>query len=326
MVALSVIPTYRSFELPWTQSAEQERRFRRLVAVVLAAVMALGVIVPLLPVAEPPENAQPPLDLIEITLEKPPPRPVPPPEVMPEPLPKPVPKKAVPPTPKPAPVVPPKPTPRPATPPKPTPTARERAASAGLAALSTELSALQDSPNVTSVMQASPTVTGTPTQGSRAERSLITKNAGAASGGISTAKISRGTGGSGLAGRNTTQVEGPAAVGGSAAGGRGGKARGGSGAGSRGREEIELVFDRNKGAIYALYNRALRENPALRGKVVLRLTIEPNGTVSACSIVSSELGDPALESRIVQRVKMFKFQAKDVAPMTTTKPLEFFPG
>jgi hypothetical protein len=44
--------------------------------------------------------------------------------------------------------------------------------------------------------------------------------------------------------------------------------RGGSGKASRSIEEIKLVFERNKGSIYAIYNRALREEPALQGKVV----------------------------------------------------------
>lgn len=52
-----------------------------------------------------------------------------------------------------------------------------------------------------------------------------------------------------------------------------------SGKGARTREEIELVFDRNKSAIYSLYSRALRDNPALQGKVVLEVTIAPSGDV-----------------------------------------------
>ncbi len=60
---------------------------------------------------------------------------------------------------------------------------------------------------------------------------------------------------------------------------------------ARTREEIELVFDRNKSAIYAIYSRALRDNPALQGKVVLEVTIAPSGEVTDCRIVSSELGD-----------------------------------
>lgn len=95
---------------------------------------------------------------------------------------------------------------------------------------------------------------------------------------------------------------------------------------SRSREEIELVFEKNKGAIFALYNRALRRDPNLQGKLVLRLTIAPSGVVTACEIDSSELNDPEMERKLVQRVKMFRFEAKDVATVTTTKPIDFFPA
>ena len=86
------------------------------------------------------------------------------------------------------------------------------------------------------------------------------------------------------------------------------------------------MFDRNKSAIYAIYSRALRDNPALQGKVVLEVTIAPSGEVTDCRIVSSELGDAELERKLVARVRMFRFEARDVAPMTTTKPIEFFPA
>ena len=99
-----------------------------------------------------------------------------------------------------------------------------------------------------------------------------------------------------------------------------------SGKASRTREEIELVFDKNKSAIYALYSRALRDNPALQGKVVLEVTIAPSGEVTQCRIISSELADPELERKLVARVKMFRFERRDVATMTTTKPIEFFPA
>ena len=84
------------------------------------------------------------------------------------------------------------------------------------------------------------------------------------------------------------------------------------------------MFDKNKGAIFALYNRALRNDPSLEGKLVLRLTIAPNGSVTFCEVVSSELNDVELERKLVQRVKLFRFEAKDVEPITTTKPIDFF--
>jgi hypothetical protein len=43
-------------------------------------------------------------------------------------------------------------------------------------------------------------------------------------------------------------------------------------------------------------------------------------------VVSSELGDEDLESKLVQRVRMFRFEAKDVEAITTTKPIDFFPA
>ena len=95
---------------------------------------------------------------------------------------------------------------------------------------------------------------------------------------------------------------------------------------SRSREEIELVFDRNKGAIYALYNRALRDTPTLQGKIVLELTIAPWGEVTNCRVISSELNDPDLERKLVARVKLFRFEEKDVEAVTTTKPIDFFPA
>ncbi len=75
-----------------------------------------------------------------------------------------------------------------------------------------------------------------------------------------------------------------------------------------------------------MYNRALRVDPTLEGKLVLRLTIAPSGQVTFCEVVSSELDDPELEEKLVQRVKLFRFEAKDVEPITTTKPIDFFPA
>jgi hypothetical protein len=170
--------------------------------------------------------------------------------------------------------------------------------------------------------------------GPRAERSLVTSAAGKSSGGINTASLSRNTGGGGggdgfggLAGRAITQVSGPAGLADVAAAAGAAHAAAAEGRKlQRSREEIELVFDRNKGAIYALYHRALREDPTLQGKLVLKLTIAPSGKVMACEVVSSELHAPDLEQKLVQRVLMFDFGAKDVEEITTTKPIDFFPA
>ncbi len=180
-------------------------------------------------------------------------------------------------------------------------------------------------------------------------RALITSNAAGGSGGINTASYSRDTGGGGLAGRATTLVEGVAGGGGGGgAGGGGSKAsngmgngngtgsgagagkggtlqRGNGGKAARSIEEIKLVFERNKGAIYAIYNRALREDPSLQGKVVLELKISPSGAVD-CRIVSSELHAPDLENKLLARIRQFDFGAKDVDQMIVNWPVDFLPS
>ena len=101
---------------------------------------------------------------------------------------------------------------------------------------------------------------------------------------------------------------------------------GGAVAGRTG-EERQIVFDRYKAALYRLYNRELRKNPALRGQMVLRLTIEPDGTVSFCVMQSSDMDAPVLAEQVVERVSTFDFGAKeDIAPVTIIYPIDFLPA
>ncbi|MBC7995943.1 MAG: energy transducer TonB, partial [Rhizobacter sp.] len=117
---------------------------------------------------------------------------------------------------------------------------------------------------------------------------------------------------------------------GSGQGGGGGKGgtlqRAAGGKASRSIEEIKLVFERNKGAIYAIYNRALREDPSLQGKVVLKLTIAPSGEVADVRIESSELKNPELERKLLARIKQFDFGAKAVEQIVVTWPVDFLPS
>ena len=92
-------------------------------------------------------------------------------------------------------------------------------------------------------------------------------------------------------------------------------------------EEIQIVFDRYKAALYRIYNRELRSNPALRGKMILRITIDPNGEVSACRIESTDLASSALGTEVVERVKKFNFGPKDGVPkITILYPIDFLPA
>ena len=104
------------------------------------------------------------------------------------------------------------------------------------------------------------------------------------------------------------------------------KARSGQGP-SRTDEEIQIVFDRYKASFYRLYNRELRNNPALKGQMVLRLTIEPDGSVSMCALQSTDMDAPDLATQVVGRVRTINFGAKEgVQAVTIVYPIDFLPA
>ncbi|MEO6187056.1 MAG: AgmX/PglI C-terminal domain-containing protein [Steroidobacteraceae bacterium] len=300
-------PFYRSYELPWEGDPEASSRFRRLLTIGIVLFVVVGVITPLLNLPVPKEAAAEAVPdrlarlMVEEKAKPPPPPPPPPPKPEPpkpqdKPQPKPVDKVAE---------------------------ARKKAEKT-LDRVKDELADLrrdlaQDMPSPTR------NLTGAVGADSKAERSLIASKAGTGSAGVQSSNSSRGfgSGAGALTGHATTSVSSRvASIGADNKATRSGN----SGKAARSQEEIELEFDRNKGAIYALYSRALRDRADLQGKMVLEFTIAPSGEVTACRVVSSELNDPELERKIVARVKLIRFAAREVESITTTKPIEFFPA
>jgi outer membrane biosynthesis protein TonB len=156
-------------------------------------------------------------------------------------------------------------------------------------------------------------------------RSLVASQVPGTSRGINVAAISRDAVGGG--GGNMEGVD----VGGvtSAIGAIAGEERplsGGPGP-ARTDEEIQIVFDRHKSALYRLYNRELRRDPTLKGQIVLRLTIQPDGSVSLCEVQSSDMKAPKLSAQVSGRVKKFDFGAKEgVSAVTILYPIDFLPA
>ena len=171
--------------------------------------------------------------------------------------------------------------------------------------------------------------------------STLATNTPGSSGGIDVGSLNHSVGGGGGRGGG-----GGGGAGGTGSGGAGGgiaiaratssiaaigggdrpKARSGLGA-SRTDEEIQIVFDRYKSAFYRLYNRELRNNPALQGKMVLRLTIEADGSVSMCTLQSTDMNAPDLATQVVNRVRTINFGAKEgVQAVTIVYPIDFLPA
>jgi len=352
--------SFRGSVLPFAAAFEDDARFKRIFGRVLTLCLAVCIVFPFMPRPQENRAAAPELPprvarlLMEPKAVSPTPPPVVPrqervpqlqadaradkPQARPEPK-APVPEAR---------------NPQPNKPPgEALDNARRKASGVGLLAMKDELSAMTGAPLAvqlrTDIKPGAGVGTGSgPGVGAGNEaglpaRAMITSNAAGGSGGINTASYSRNTGGGGLAGRATTLVEGVTGGGGGGGFGGGGMAgskgngtgaaggtlqrsANGSGKASRSIEEIKLVFERNKGAIYALYNRALREDPALQGKVVLELKIAPSGNVLECRVVSTELKASELEAKLLARIRQFDFGAKDVEQMVVSWPVDFLPS
>jgi len=178
-----------------------------------------------------------------------------------------------------------------------------------------------------------------------ASRSLVTAPGGGG-GGAGYAAVSRNVGNGGSGGIGTAAVSRSVGGGGKDRLGRGDAGLAqvksgipGSGGAKEGRplssgarpartdEEIQILFDRYKSALYRIYNMELRKDPTLRGKMVLRLAIEPSGVVSACGVESTNIDAAAFCDQIVDRVRKFNFGPKEGVPKTTILyPIDFLPS
>jgi len=220
---------------------------------------------------------------------------------------------------------------------------KQKVANAGILAFKDKIASLAQD-NVVVPLGADARHVAADEVGKPSARSLLTSSAPGGSGGINVASLSRSVGGGvggGGGGNGGGGVGGRGAGGAGGIGGGGGravspitgitgadrpKARSGPGP-ARTDEEIQIVFDRYKASFYRLYNRELRNNPALKGQMVLRLTIEPDGSVSMCALQSSDMDAPDLAAQVVGRVKTINFGAKDGVPtVTIVYPIDFLPA
>ncbi len=342
---MSSIP-YRAAVMPWTREAESERRLRQAVSAALFISLVFGVLIPLIKVPMPERSVTAPeipkrlVQLVKKELPKPAPEPKPeqveeetkqakkePKPQAEEPKPDEKPKKKGPEE-------------------KPTKMAADEAGASAARNKAERVGVLKFKNAFKDLMNEAP-VARLGTEASLgndspqakgqavARRSLVAIQAeGGSRVGIGGAGVSRNIGNG-----NASRFGGG---GGDGQGGGGGFARVESSisnlegssrptsdglAPGRTDEEIQIVFDRYKATLYRIYNRELRKDPTLRGKILMRISIEPDGGVSLCQMESTDLASPELVARIVERIKRFNFGPKEgVQKMTILYPIDFLPA
>lgn len=319
------VVTYKRLALDWQPAGNSNRNFHRTTLVVVLVIALLAVALSFIPVPENErrERAVVPERIAEfIAQREKPPVVVQPPKPKPEP--KPLPKV------EPEPKIERK---RPAESERKPLTAsekkaRETAERSGLLALSSELNDLMDTSEVSTKMagKLSEQPAGSDVVAGH-DATVITAGVAAGGGGVDANRYGGSVGGTQLSAREIASVRSglfaeEETENESAAQERNAK-RSGNG---RSEENVTIVFDKHKGSLYSLYERERRKTPGLQGKIVLQITIAPNGDVTDVKILSSELHNPALEARLMSRIKLFKFEANDVEPVTVTYPIEFLPS
>lgn len=319
MTTLTTTPY--EFALPWESTQEEDSRYKRILKRLLLLFLLFALVFPWLPLPEidRAEEERVPPALAKVLIEQrrvaPPPPPPPEPEPQqqetaeapkPEAKPEPAPRREV-------------------------QAAREKVANMGVAAFSSELSSLRSSLNVAQ-LQARNTNVRTGSAARAARNVLGNTSATATSGGVSSSVMNDSGSGTQLAGHSSTAVDSP--IGGGTGGSGGGASGNGNGGGShrstvaggRDMESIRRVFEQHKGAIYALYNRALRSDAGLKGKFVFHIVIQPDGSISEIKVVDSQLGDQTLEFKLLARIQMINFGAEDVAATPVNYKFDFLPG
>ena len=345
---MSSIP-YRAAVMPWTREAESERRLRRAVLAALFISFVFGALIPLINVPIPDRTvtvAQIPKRLVQLVKkELPKPAPVPKPEPRPEPKPEQVEEETKQAKKEPKPQA---EEPKTVKQPEDKPTklaadeggaskARDRAERVGVLKFKNAFKDLMNEAPVARLGTGASLGNDSPQAKGQvvAQRSLVAMQAeGGSSGGIGGAGVSRNIGNG-----NASRLGGGSGYG---EGGGEGFARVESSisnleessrptsdglAPGRTDEEIQIVFDRYKATLYRIYNRELRKDPTLRGKILMRIRIEPDGAVSLCQMESTDLASPELVARIVERIKRFNFGPKEgVQKMTILYPIDFLPS
>ena len=287
--------------LPWHEDQAQKERFKKLAQRIVIPFMAFLLVMPLLPDLSPEKEVEKKV-ITKLMLDKPEPELVEqtPPEVAkPEPLkPKPKPSQK---------------TQQPGAP----------KAKTDLQALSQQLSALRTSANSVKRTRKNVLVAKSG-KVQKSTRSLLgQKNATSTSAGLASSDVTVNSHGVQLAGHESGAVESPVMPVELPSEDEYLDPQQES---RRDMQSIRRTLERHKGAVYALYTKALRSEPELNGRFIFEFTILPSGVVSGLKIQSSELGNAALEQKMLDKIRQIRFGEQDVIATAVQYTFTFVPS
>jgi outer membrane biosynthesis protein TonB len=202
--------------------------------------------------------------------------------------------------------------------------ARNKAKTSGLAAMKDELFSMREAFDV--IPATTTKLDQNKTEEVKVKRKLLASSVNKQSEGLTVSSVSRTVASDALSTKNTQLVrlaeEEVLATEGATAEEDALSAQ----AGQRTEISLRRTLEANKSRLYALYNRALRKDPFLKGKVMFEIEIQPNGTISRVDIKSSGLNNAKLERQLKVILRSIRFPEEAVAVMTTIWAIEFLPN
>ncbi len=305
-------------QLPWSSSFEDDKKFLGILGTLMLVMLVFGVIIPNieLPELTREEKAELPPQLAKILLKE---------KKVEKPKPKPKPVEVKQEEPK---LEEKKPEPKPVEKPpeeKVVKAAIETAKNSGLLALQDDLADLRESFDLDTVKQAD--LDRGQDKANIKQSKVIAKSASTKSAGVNAGAYTTNLASTDLQNKQAVKINVPTSLEGSSGGGaEEDKASGAKSLAGRSEENIRSIMERQKGALYAIYNRALRKNPVLQGVVEFQIEITASGAVSSVKILSSSLADEALERKLTARIRLINFGQQNVATTLTNYRINFFPS
>ncbi|UAL44976.1 AgmX/PglI C-terminal domain-containing protein [Shewanella inventionis] len=202
--------------------------------------------------------------------------------------------------------------------------AKEKASTSGLAAMKDELFSMREAFDVQPAAQRK--LEQTTSQEVKVKRDLLAGAANKQTDSLAKSTISQTVSSGSLSGNETQQIRLAKEEVLASQGAVAEKSSQASQGGQRSEAALRRTLEANKSRLYSLYNRALRKDPFLKGKVMFEIVIQPNGSISKVSIKSSELNDAKLERQLTLVLRSITFPAESVAVMTTIWAIDFFPS
>jgi len=94
--------------------------------------------------------------------------------------------------------------------------------------------------------------------------------------------------------------------------------------GWRSEQSVRDVIMSYMGRITYAYNKYLKLEPDLKGKVIMEITIAASGEVTACRVISSTINNSSFEHELVNIVKSFRFKSIPEGEVTVQNPFIFY--